>query len=72
MFGSRTRRGADAYDNRTFVVRSPDPLDFHHVPCVAQLQAHAPEVSRDEDGDWFISSVEWPKRGFSIAPLAWK
>jgi acetyl esterase/lipase len=61
-----------AYDNRTFVYRSANPMDFRDAPCVAQLQAHAPEVFRDEDGDWFISSVEWPKRGVSIAPLVWK
>jgi len=61
-----------AYDQRTFVFRSANPLDFHHAPCVAELQAHAPEIFRDEDGDWFISSAEWPKRGVSIAPLAWE
>ena len=60
------------YDNRTFVFRSAKAMDFRDAPCVAQLQAHAPEVFRDEDGDWFISSVEWPKRGVSIAPLVWK
>jgi beta-fructofuranosidase len=61
-----------AYDNRTFVFRSADPLDFKAAPCVAELKAHAPEVFRDEDGDWFISSVEWPHRGVSLAPLAWE
>jgi len=61
-----------AYDNRTFVFRSSNPLDFRSAPCVAELKAHAPEVFRDEDGDWFISSVEWPHRGVSIAPLAWE
>lgn len=61
-----------AYDNRTFVFRSANPLDFQKAPCVAQLQAHAPEIFRDEDGDWFISSVEWPHRGVSVAPLAWE
>jgi beta-fructofuranosidase len=54
------------------VFRSGDPLDFKAAPCVAELKAHAPEVFRDEDGDWFISSVEWPHRGVSLAPLAWK
>ena len=61
-----------AYDNRTFVCLSANPLDFHKAPCVAELQAHAPEIFRDEDGNWFISSVEWPHRGVSIAPLAWE
>jgi beta-fructofuranosidase len=61
-----------AYDNRTYVFRSTNPLDFKDAPCVAELKAHAPEIFRDEDGDWFISSVEWPHRGVSIAPLVWE
>lgn len=60
-----------AYDYRTYVYRSPNPLDFQRAPCVAELKAHAPEIFQDEDGDWFITSVEWPQRGVSIAPLAW-
>jgi hypothetical protein len=50
-------------------------MDFHSrrtcVP-VAELQAHAPEIFHDEVGDWYISSVEWPHRGVSIAPLTWQ
>ena len=61
-----------AYDNRTFVFRSTNPLGFKAAPCVAELRAHAPEVFQDEDGDWFISSVEWPHRGVSVATLVWK
>jgi beta-fructofuranosidase len=61
-----------AYDHQTFVYRSSDPLDFKEAPCVEELKAHAPEVFQDESGDWFISSVEWPSRGMSIAPLAWE
>ena len=68
--------GADeingAYDYRTYVYRSENPLDFQKAPLVAELKAHAPEIFQDEDGDWFISSVEWPQRGVSIAPLTWK
>ena len=60
-----------AYDYRTFVYRSSNPLDFKNAPLVAELKAHASEVFQDEDGDWFISSVEWPCRGVSIAPLRW-
>jgi beta-fructofuranosidase len=61
-----------SYDNRTFVFRSSTPLDFHQAPCVAELHAHAPEIFQDEDGDWFIASVEWPQRGLSIARLMWE
>lgn len=57
-----------AYDNRTFVFRSGKPLNFRNTPCVAELKAHASEVFCDEDGDWFIASVEWPHRGVSLAP----
>lgn len=52
-------------------VRSEDPLRFDGRP-VARLEAHAPEVFRDEDGQWYISSAEWPARGVSIAKLAWE
>ena len=61
-----------AYDNRTYVFRSSDPLDFRDARPLAMLQAHAPEVFCDEDGDWYIASVEWPHRGVSIAPLSWE
>ena len=60
-----------AYDNRTFVYRSDDVFNFNGAPLVAELKAHAPEIIRDEDGDWFISSAEWPYKGVSIAPLKW-
>ena len=60
-----------SYDNRTFVYRSADPADFRQAEKVAQLAAHAPEIVRDDSGQWFITSVEWPRRGVSIAPLRW-
>lgn len=59
-----------AYQHKTFVYQSDDPLKFEHE--VAVLDAHAPQVFQDEAGDWFISSVEWPHRGVSIARLVWK
>ena len=62
----------DAYQHRTFVFRSDDPLDFHGCRPIAELEAHAPEIFHDEAGDWYISSVEWPHRGVSIAPLTWQ
>lgn len=61
-----------AYDYRTYVHRSENPFDIQNSTPVAELKAHAPEVFQDEDGDWFITSVEWPQRGVSIAPLVWK
>jgi beta-fructofuranosidase len=61
-----------AYDYRTYVHRAKTPYGFLGTSPVAELKSHAPEVFQDEDGDWFITSVEWPERGVSIAPLAWQ
>ncbi len=61
-----------AYQHVTYVYRSTDPLHFDRDDLLTTLDAHAPEVFQDEAGDWFISSVEWPYRGVSIAPLEWK
>ena len=62
----------DAYQHITSVFHSRDPLDFHDREPIAYLKAHAPEIFQDEHGDWYISSVEWPHRGLSIAPLVWE
>jgi beta-fructofuranosidase len=60
------------YDNRTFVQYAPDWRHFASEDPVAQLQAHAPEIVRDENGNWLISSAEWPCRGVSLALLDWR
>ncbi|MEM9080364.1 MAG: family 43 glycosylhydrolase [Verrucomicrobiota bacterium] len=60
-----------AYQHKTYVYHSNDPLKFELKNQVAVIDAHAPEIFQDEVGDWFISSAEWPKRGVSIARLAW-
>jgi len=60
------------YDHRTFVMRSETAVDFHGAPVIAELDSHAPELICAEGGQWYISSVEWPCRGVSIAPLAWE
>ena len=61
-----------AYQHKTYVYQSDDPLEFELESEVTVLDAHAPEVFQDESGDWFISSVEWPHRGVSIARLVWE
>lgn len=60
------------YDNRTFVYRSEDPTNFKGAPLVAGIQAHAPEIIRDEEGNWYISSAEWPFRGVNVAKMKWE
>ena len=61
-----------SYDNRTFVYVSRTPYDFSAAEEVGMLLTHAPELIQDEEGGWFITSAEWPRRGVSIAPLEWR
>ncbi|MFY0626953.1 MAG: family 43 glycosylhydrolase [Reichenbachiella sp.] len=62
-----------AYQNKTYVLLSDDLLNFGKdaEKQITTLNGHAPEIFQDEDGDWYISSVEWPKRGVSIDKLEW-
>ncbi len=61
-----------AYQHITYVYRSDTPMKFDLKDEVATIKAHAPEIFQDEDGAWYISSVEWPHRGVSIARLVWE
>lgn len=65
-------RSHGSYDHRTHVLCSDDPERFVEHDLVAMLDAHAPEVLRDESGNWCISSAEWPHRGISLARLEWR
>jgi beta-fructofuranosidase len=38
-------------------------------PLVAEFTVHAPEIIQDENGQWFMSSADYPHRGVSVAPL---
>lgn len=62
-----------AYQHKTYVMQSDNIYDFgtDHEQTVAQLNGHAPEIFQDEDGQWYISSVEWPNRGVSVDKLDW-
>ena len=60
-----------AYQHVTYVYQSDDPLHFDYKNIVTELTAHDPEILCDEQGDWYISSAEWPYRGVSIARLVW-
>ena len=61
-----------AYQHITYVYYSNNPLLFDFEHELTTLNAHAPEIFQDEDGEWYISSVEWPYRGVSIARLVWQ
>ncbi len=60
-----------AYQHITYVYQSDTPFEFNFGHELTRLDAHAPEIIRDEKGRWYMSSVEYPNRGVSIAPLKW-
>ena len=62
-----------AYQYKTYVLNSEDPMDFgtDAEKQITTLDSHAPEIFQDEDGQWYISSVEWPYRGVSVDKLEW-
>lgn len=60
------------YCPRSYAYCSESPLDFHGKPLVAEFTVHAPEIIQDENGQWFMSTADYPHRGVSIAPLAWE
>lgn len=62
---------AGAYQHVTYVFASDNRLNFQDARALTTIEAHAPEVFQDEQGNWFVSSAEWPRRGVSIAPLTW-
>lgn len=63
-----------AYQHKTYVYQSDDLLDFGigNQKEITTLNSHAPEIFPDEDGQWYISSVEWPNRGVSVDKLHWE
>jgi len=65
-------KNGNGYDERSFVVCSDTPLDFRGRPVIAELKTHAPEIFQDEKQNWFISSVQYPARGISVARMTWK
>lgn len=63
-----------AYTNKAYVYNSDDLTNFgiDQEKEITVLNAHAPEIFQGEDGQWYISSVEWPQRGVSIDKLEWE
>lgn len=60
-----------AYQHITYVFQSDDPWRFDADRVLTRLDAHAPEIIQAEQGDWYISSAQYPHRGVSLARLVW-
>ena len=63
-----------AYQHKTYVYHSHDLLNFgvDGEKEITTLNSHAPEIFQDEEGQWYISSVEWPYRGVSVDMINWE
>ena len=62
-----------AYQHLTHVHQSDDPFNFgDEAKRLTTLKSHAPEIFQGEDGQWYISSVEWPNRGVSVDRFKWE
>ena len=63
----------DAFPQITNVYVS-DTVDgpYEESSLVTTLNGHAPEIFQDEDGDWYISSAQYPYCGVSVDRLYWK
>jgi len=55
----------------TGVFRSTDPFHWDLDDQVGSIDAHALEVIRDADGQWYISHCGWYQGGAYLAPLKW-
>ncbi|GAA5219964.1 family 43 glycosylhydrolase [Membranihabitans marinus] len=67
-----TSYDGNGYGERTFVYSSNDVFDFNADQPLAELNAHAPEIIKDENGNFFISSVQYPHRGVNLAKMKWE
>lgn len=59
------------YDG-TDVFVSDSPYEWELNDLVGHFPAHAAELVRDADGDWFVSRCGWGQGGVYLAPLTWR
>lgn len=55
----------------TEVFRSTDPRHWDIDDKVGKIDAHAAEVIRDSDGEWYVSHCGWYQGGVYLAHLNW-
>ncbi|WP_157961122.1 family 43 glycosylhydrolase [Lutibacter citreus] len=62
-----------AYTHKAYVYLSDDLNDFgtDNEKEITILNAHAPEIFKDENGQWYISSVVYPNEGVNVDKLEW-
>ena len=65
------KRAAWTVIRNTTVFRSKDPFKWTIEDRVGQLTAHAVEVVRDVDRQWYVSHCGWEQGGVYLAKLYW-
>jgi hypothetical protein len=55
----------------TEVFRSTNPFKWNLADKVGAIDAHAAEVIRDTDGQWYVSHCGWYQGGVYLAPMTW-
>jgi len=59
------------YDG-TDVFVSRNPFHWELADQIGHLPAHAAEVVRDTNGQWYVSRAGWGRGGLYLAPLIWE
>lgn len=60
-----------SYDHRTFVFAAESLNEFEGAAPLTVLNAHAPEIIKDNNGDYYIASAFYPQNGVNVAKLFW-
>lgn len=60
-----------SYDERTMVFAAESVEGLKNTAPITMLQAHAPEILCDDNGDYYILSAFYPNNGVSAARLVW-
>lgn len=55
----------------TCVYKSSDPFHWDIKDLAGKINAHAAEVVRDKQGNWYVSHCGWGQGGVYLAPLYW-
>ena len=61
-----------AFDNRTYVFAAKTLEELYDQAPLTMLPAHAPELVRDTNGDWYLLSAYYPNNGVSAVKLEFK
>ncbi len=59
---------SQAYQHKTLVFAAGNVNGFTFQNVLTVIDAHAPEIIQN-NGQYFISSAEWPERGINIVKL---